>query len=326
MSDPLSAGVSVVLCCYNSASRIIPVLEHLAYQQLSSASYEVILVDNNCTDDTVSIARKYWDQQNIDMPLYIVSEKKAGLSYARQSGIQKARNSVIVFCDDDNLLDSDYLQKAFDTMQLDLRIGAVGGVGVAIVSGLIPEWFNTYQGAYACGPQGVCSGYVTRTRGYLYGAGLCIRTEIIRSILNSKSIKLSDRKGKSLVSGGDSEICMLISLSGYELYYNAEMKFKHLIGQNRLTLKYLHKLYESFGVSYLHLHTLEKQLGIGNHKNKTAFALIRSSWHKDFPNVLRYLIKGPVFSGTVNSAWIWGLTKTFFLKDAKKLISHIFKL
>ena len=51
-------NLSTVICCYNSSSRIETTLEYLAKQKLKDLSCEVILVDNNCSDATVEVAKK----------------------------------------------------------------------------------------------------------------------------------------------------------------------------------------------------------------------------------------------------------------------------
>ena len=53
--------ISVIICCYNSENRIVPTLEHLSRQTLGQLSCEIILVDNNCSDGTIDLAKKTWD-------------------------------------------------------------------------------------------------------------------------------------------------------------------------------------------------------------------------------------------------------------------------
>jgi len=73
---------SVVIPCFNEANFIGTTLSSL-YAQDISEKYEVIVVDNNCTDETVVIAKQYG--------VRIVTEKRAGVCFARQAGTLKAR-------------------------------------------------------------------------------------------------------------------------------------------------------------------------------------------------------------------------------------------
>lgn len=64
---------------------------------------EIIVVDNNCTDKTVAIARQY--------PVKVIHESKQGITYARNAGFDAAIGDIIVRCDADNIVPSDWLKK-----------------------------------------------------------------------------------------------------------------------------------------------------------------------------------------------------------------------
>ena len=113
MIQKLNYDISVIICCYNSSSRIVPTLEHLLLQKRSYViKWELIIVDNNSTDNLESIVNKVWEQSNI--PLSIVKESQPGLSFARMKGIETATSDLLIFCDDDNWLASNFIQKSFE--------------------------------------------------------------------------------------------------------------------------------------------------------------------------------------------------------------------
>ena len=64
------SGISVIVCCYNSAAVIEGTLEKLAGQKFKTVfPKEVILVNNNCTDDTGGIAEQIWKKNGLaEMP------------------------------------------------------------------------------------------------------------------------------------------------------------------------------------------------------------------------------------------------------------------
>ncbi|HLO82346.1 MAG TPA: glycosyltransferase family A protein, partial [Chitinophagaceae bacterium] len=173
----MNPGISVIICCYNSGNKLISTLNHLSRQELpADLPWEIILVDNCCTDDTVSIAKQTWESilSSNKPSLIITEEKKAGLSHARKAGIYKAKHEIICFCDDDNWLQKDYLQIAYDTMNSDQEIGVLGGQGIAISDLPIPEWFYPIQENYACGPLGKQSGDISN-KTWIWGAGMVLR-------------------------------------------------------------------------------------------------------------------------------------------------------
>ncbi len=73
-------GVSVIICCYNSSSRLIPTLNHLAKQEITRhIRWEIVVVNNSSTDNTAEVAIETWKQHNVAVPLYIVDEPVSGL-------------------------------------------------------------------------------------------------------------------------------------------------------------------------------------------------------------------------------------------------------
>src|SRR5690606_1679660 len=245
----MKPGVSVIICCYNSAKRLPETLRHLALQKVpSDIPWEVIVVNNASTDDTVHVAEQEWSQYNLSIPFRIVDQPKPGLSNARDKGFEVAEYEYCLFCDDDNWLQSDYVRIAFETMESDPTIGAAGGQGEPVFEGDKPSWFTKGVWGYAIGEQMPESGYVGSNRGYLYGAGLIInKVNWYASQRLLSGFLSSDRKGNELLSGGDTELCYILSLNQFKLFYNRRLKFKHYLEEKRLTLAYYRKLCFGFG-------------------------------------------------------------------------------
>lgn len=93
--------VSVVIPIYNEENYIAKCLESLKKQQLKAD--EVIVVNNNCRDKTVKIAKEY----NVT----IVNESKQGITYARNKGFNFAKGDIIAKCDADTILPSNWIKK-----------------------------------------------------------------------------------------------------------------------------------------------------------------------------------------------------------------------
>lgn len=239
-------NISVIICCYNSEARIGLTLESLLVQQFQSAvSWEVVLIDNNCTDQTVKVARKTWGAY--DVPLRIVKESRPGLSAARDCGVVESTGEYILFCDDDNWLDPDYLQRACTFMEQSPAHAAVGGWGdvVSDPNVSIPDWFERFETKYACGKTNAEGDVDT-----LVGAGMFIRKKALLSLQRSgfKSL-LSDRKGEALSSGGDLELCLALRISGWKLYFSEALYFKHYMPEGRLSEDYLIRMCHGHALS-----------------------------------------------------------------------------
>lgn len=102
MSSKKTLRFSVVIPCYNEEDYIGSTLSSLKAQD-TSADYEVIVVDNNCNDATVSIARSYGAK--------VVTESQPGICAARQAGTTAANGEIIISTDADTTFSPDWLSK-----------------------------------------------------------------------------------------------------------------------------------------------------------------------------------------------------------------------
>ncbi|MBS1731253.1 MAG: glycosyltransferase family 2 protein [Bacteroidetes bacterium] len=236
-------GVSVIVCCYNSVSRLKETLHHLAVQQVDQdLLWELIIVDNNSTDDTAQYAKTIWEQLAPGTSITIVKEPTPGLSYAREKGAATAQYEILIFCDDDNWLDKSYIQTAFQVMHLNSKIGIAGGQSVAACETQKPEWFDRFGQAYAIGHPLLESG-IANKRTYLAGAGMIIRKSILEKLKSNGFIPMiSDRKANNLISGGDAELCLAVMYMGYDLYYDSRLQFIHFMPAARLQWGYCVKM------------------------------------------------------------------------------------
>lgn len=243
-------GVSIIICCYNSTDRIVTTLQYLRKQVTMNLLWEVLIIDNNCKDDTVNKAKVVWG--NHPFKLKIVQEPEAGLIYAREAGIKSAIYDYLIFCDDDNWLDQKYVQTVYDLFEKNPQYGAIGGQSFLAVNNMavVPNWFREQENAYAVGKQCLQTGDVT-SRLYLWGAGLALRKHLAEKCFEVKfPFLLTGRKGNKITSGDDTEICNRIVLMGYLLMYDDRLMFTHFIPEIRLTEDYFSKLKKGFEQSY----------------------------------------------------------------------------
>lgn len=102
MKDP---RISIIIPCWNEERHLARCLDALAIQ--TRMPYEVIVVDNNSTDSTLSIAKSY-------AFVRIVHAERQGVVFARNAGFDAARGDIIGRIDADTVLTSDWVQKITD--------------------------------------------------------------------------------------------------------------------------------------------------------------------------------------------------------------------
>lgn len=245
-------SISVAICSFNGAIRLPRVLDSVASQVLLyHIDYDVIFVDNNSTDNSSCVVEDYWSRLKTNIALKIVHEKRQGLCYAREAAVCNCVADFIVFCDDDNWLDPEYLHHVHLIMESNSLIGALGGASVAATEAIPPTWFSTEACNYAVGSQAKSNTLVDVTnRGYLWGAGLALRTKILKRCF-SQGVRplLTGRSGNVLLAGDDSEICAWSVIAGYKLYFSPMLKFTHFMPETRLTVDNLNKMKMGFRAS-----------------------------------------------------------------------------
>lgn len=103
-SQPL---VSVVMPCYNTEKYIATSIESVINQTYTN--WELIITDGPSSDNTVSIVKKYCEQD--PRIRLIIPKKHQGIAEARHTCIQNAKGDLLAFLDSDDIWVSDKLEK-----------------------------------------------------------------------------------------------------------------------------------------------------------------------------------------------------------------------
>lgn len=233
---PLPPAVSVCICTYNRADLLKHTLETLAAQeQVDWTRIEVIVVDNNCTDDTPAVLDRFADK----LPLRRVVETAQGLSNARNRAMAEARGEWTLFTDDDVLLDASWLaayQAAFERYpEADFAGGRIE-----------PDWRhgapNWYRGDRLQLLDGVLvrcdKGETTRFLGdcetLFLGASFALRANLTDRVGAFRAdLGVS---GKKLGRGEETDFMLRAKKMGANGLYVADSRCRHPVDPRRLTL------------------------------------------------------------------------------------------
>ena len=235
-------GISVIVCCYNSSSRLPDTIKYLVQQHVESGfEWEIIIVDNASTDATKRVANEELGK-TINIDYRIIEEQKKGLASARERGIEESKHGIIIFCDDDNHLEPDYLEKVRSVMMERPEVGIAGGLIKPKLAYYPGKWIEAMYTAMGIGAMRSEDGYAD----WVFGAGMVIRKQIFKE-LRDRNIKfiLSDRTGSKQTAGGDSEWCELTKYIGYKIYYSSSLVLYHYMQAHRLKKSFFFKGYSS---------------------------------------------------------------------------------
>jgi glycosyltransferase involved in cell wall biosynthesis len=243
-------GVSIIIPCHNSSERLPETLRHLVAQTVSrSIPWEVIVVDNNSSDNTAGVAQDSWPSYQ-SAPLRVVAEPQLGDMTARIRGFREARYEFISCLDDDNWVCPEWVEVVAEVMSRTPTIGACGGHSTAVCECNPPDWFEAEKSAYAIGAWGVEPGDVTEKGATLWSAGLTIRKTAWEQLeRNGFKFLLAGRRGNNFGAGCDSELCLALRLAGWRWWYEPRLRFQHYLPARRLAWKNLCRLHRGFGAS-----------------------------------------------------------------------------
>lgn len=237
---------SIIICTYNGEIKLRNTLNAIINQE-TTFSWELIIIDNNSSDNTFSFSESILENSGIEYRVERFS--KPGKMYAFWYGIELAKYDFVLDCDDDNELFPDFLEEGLKILNAKPKLGALGSLGI-LPAQKVPDWFDQFSKSYALGPQGNHLEPLPKFA-HLYGAGCFYRKSILNDLKNKgfESL-LSCRKGEELTSGGDVEFCHAIQLLGYDLMYSESLKFYHHIGRERVRFEYYLRLKKGISSSF----------------------------------------------------------------------------
>ena len=243
-------GLTIVICTHNGRSRIQTTLEHiLAQHTAANIDWELLVVDNASTDGTAGLIQEYWPSDRLHL-LRIIREEKLGAIHARQRAIQEARYSYLSYVDDDNWISSNWVAEIYRIFEHQPTVGLISCPSKAHLSQSPPIYFKGLKGWLAIGDRYPQDGIIQKRPMSFWTAGLSLRLEAFEPLENTYySTCLTGRTGNQTYGGEDHELCLTLTLMGWDIYYTHQISFTHDIPPSRLTEAYLERLIQNGGKS-----------------------------------------------------------------------------
>ncbi|MEL7503124.1 MAG: hormogonium polysaccharide biosynthesis glycosyltransferase HpsE [Cyanobacteria bacterium J06554_6] len=242
--------LSVAICTYNGALRLPTVLACLQRQVVSADwAWEVIIVDNNSSDQTAEVISAFQSAWPSKVPLRYCFEPRQGTAYARQRAVAESRGQLIGFIDDDNLPNSSWVAEACDFAQAHPQVGAFGSHIDGQFDSSPPPDFERIQPFFAVTHRGTQPHrYERRHRVLPPAAGLVVRKQVWLNHVPADMILLGAAAEQRL-AGEDLEALSHIQLARWEIWHNPAMVIEHCIPAWRLERTYLMSFFKSIGFS-----------------------------------------------------------------------------
>jgi glycosyltransferase involved in cell wall biosynthesis len=246
---------SVIICTHNPRSDYFArVLDGLRNQTLPLHKWELLIVDNASQVPLASSCDISWHPTARH-----ILERELGVAYARRRGIHEASADLIIFVDDDNVLDENYLAEAIKIGQEWPCLGAWGSGCIrgdfevepreSLRSWLpvrevtAPRWSNL-AGVHLLGE--------SPEEAIPWGAGLCVRKEVAIAycqFCDQSSLQIISHQGEGLLGGEDTEMAFVCCRRGLGVGIFPELKITHLIPQRRVSEDYIVRFAEGTSIS-----------------------------------------------------------------------------
>jgi len=223
--------VTVAIPTYNRADFLRQTLAGLVAQQFPRDHFEILVLDNNSTDHTRAVVAEFASAH--PAPRYLL-ETQQGLDYARNRAIAEARGEIIVFGDDDILVQPDWLAHLAVPLLADStqRIGAVGGEVIPVFPDGLPPWVAEWHSPLAfrsdLGP--------LPSQHSPMGANLAFPRFVFEKL--GRFHTALDRAAGNYFSGGDSEMIRRVRAAGLEVWFAPGAAVQHQMPASRTTFRY----------------------------------------------------------------------------------------
>lgn len=218
-------AISIVVCTFNRVDLLKGAVQSLIDQTLENSQYEIIVVDNNSTDETRQAILSFADQHP---NIHYVKEHKQGLSNARNCGWKKAKAEYVGYIDDDAKADADWLKYAFTVIE-NIKPVIFGGPYYPFYLTEKPEWLkDEYNSAFFDKSRFLADNE------YLSGSNIFIRKSFLDDAGGfDPHIGMS---GSEISYGEETALIVKARKTQEKIYYCHEMKVFHLVPDYKMNV------------------------------------------------------------------------------------------
>jgi glycosyltransferase involved in cell wall biosynthesis len=236
--------IDVAICTWNRSELLAQTLEHLRSLRVPpGVTWGVVVVDNRSTDATAEVAHRFAHL----LPLKYVFEERAGLNNARNRAIAETDGDVLIFTDDDVIVDAGWLEAAVAALTRHPDIAVFGG-RIEPLFPVVPE--PVLLEAFPELAMGFCSlnhGPIERLLGpgeHVFGANFGVRRQAIADLTFDERF---GTQGNRPGLWDETEFIDRIRQRGGTVLWIPEMRLQHVVAPERATRSYLARYIQSKG-------------------------------------------------------------------------------
>jgi glycosyltransferase involved in cell wall biosynthesis len=236
--------LTVAICTWNRASLLDQTLTEMQKLRIPEGlSWELLVVNNRCTDNTDAVLERHSGA----LPLRRLFEPKQGHSNARNCAVSNASGDVLVWTDDDVLVDPEWLAEYALAISANPDVSIFGGPISPWFEGNAPDWllrvWPRVANAYAIrdlGEQPVEFNDATLP----FGANFAIRLAAQREYPFDPT---TGRNGKGMLGADETTVIRAMLRDGHRGLWAPKARVRHYIPSDRQTIHYLRRFFDGQG-------------------------------------------------------------------------------
>lgn len=243
MSEDLK--ISVIICSYNREEYITDAMDSLYYQTLSKQMYEVIVVDNNSTDNTKHVCLNYI-QSHLGYNIYYLEEKQQGASFARNTGAAFAKAPLLAFMDDDAIADKNFLERIVTFYKAHPGVSGLGGRIIPKYISTEPEWMSHYVSSLVGNFHYSDAVEMFKPGKYPLESNMIVTKKDYDEVGGFNTL-LPGVKGTLRIGGEGKDFFMKLQALGKKIYYDPSISVQHVVEVKKLTPEYMYRVASGIG-------------------------------------------------------------------------------
>jgi len=238
--------VTVIICTWNRPKTLAATLTSLEASVVSPGiEWEVLVVDNNSTDDTRRVCESFVEK---DPRRYrYLFEGKKGKTHALNAGIREAHGEILALTDDDVTVDPSWVAQIYDAFQR-YECAAVGGKIIPVWNCKRPSWIE-FDGPFRHVAYGAIVNFDKGDSPCLLTAAAAGANMGLRRLITEKygPYRTDLNRVENLLGGEDTEYCRRLLHAGEKLMYAPQAIVYHPVEEHRTKRSYIQSMAFHYG-------------------------------------------------------------------------------
>lgn len=238
--------ITVAICTWNRAALLNRTLNAMSTLFAPpGVDWEIVVVDNSSTDATKAVIAEHARK----LPVRYALEERQGLSYARNRAISCATGKLILWTDDDVIVDEHWLSEYARAAERYPDAAFFGGTIQPWYEVTPPPWIakniRRFEGALAI-RELAPDVRILPADEFAFGANMAVWTEVARTHAFRTDL---GRRGADLISAEEVEFQSRLRSAGHIGVWVGTAKVRHFVPAHRLTKDYMRRWFYAGGRS-----------------------------------------------------------------------------